>query len=187
MANNLKTASKKGFSLLATALAFIVFIGLVSWGPAPKTYSNRFISFSYPNKFKITDEEDGGDEYDLNCEYKGKYLAIINFSITTVSDAKGLDQESIDDILKNSIKTIRETLESNENYTDIECSSIKKATKGDNTGYEFIFSAKFMEFPIYGKSFITYSDGTLVVAVAQAENTDLMDQLNDIISSMKIK
>ena len=182
-----QTANKKGSTLLVIALAFIGIIGLVSWGPARRTYSNRFITFTYPDTFKITDEEDGGDEYDLCCEVKGDDLAIINFSMSESDDFLELDQDDRDLALKFGVMAMKEEIESNEYYSNIKCSNIKKVKKGSYTGFSFTFTAKLLITNIQGECFMTNKGATLVATVAQAETTNYMIQLNDIISTLTIK
>ena len=182
-----KTTNKKTSSFLMIALALVSIIGLVSWGPARKTYSNRFITFTYPDTYMITDEEDGGDEYDLCCELKGDDLSILNFSMSDAEDFLDLDQESKDLAFKFGVMSMKEKIENTEYYSGLKCSEIKKIRKGNYTGYGFTYTASVLSVKIQGECFMTCQGATLLATVAQAETTNYMSQLNEIISSIKIK
>ena len=179
-----RSASKRALSFLFVA---IVFIGLVAWGPTRKTYSNRFITFSYPDTYRITDVVDGGDEYDLCCEIKGDDLATINFSMTDSEDFLYLDQDEKDMALKYGAMSMKEEFTGNDYYSGLKCTEIKKIKKGNYTGFGFTFTATVITLKIQGECFITCHGATLLATVAQAETTNYMSQLNEIISSIKIK
>ena len=182
-----RSVSKRVLSLLIVAVVFIGAIGLVAWGPARKTYSNRFITFSYPDTYKITDEEDGGDEYDLCCELKGDDLSILNFSMSDAEEFLDLDQESKDLALKFGVMSMKEEIESTDYYSGLKCSEIKKIRKGNYTGYGFTYTATIIVIKVQGECFMTCQGATLLATVAQAETTNYMSQLNEIISSIRIK
>ena len=182
-----KTTNKKTSSFLMIALALVSIIGLVSWGPARKTYSNRFITFTYPDNYKITDVVDGGDEYDLCCELKGDDLSILNFSMSDAEEFLDLDQESKDLALKLGAMSMKEEFAGTDYYSGLKCTEIKKIKKGKYTGFGFTFTATVITIKIQGECFITCQGATLLATVAQAETTNYMSQLNEIISSIKIK
>ena len=174
-------------SVMMTVLLVVGFLGLcaftaVTW----KTYSNQYISFKYPDTYKITDEEVTSEGYDLCCELKSDDISMVQISIMDF-DEEDLDNDLKELALSIGAEAMKSEIENNELYRNVRCSSVEKVTKGRNTGYGLTFSATLMSFPIQGECFMAFSGDRLLALVMQAENASYLRELNQIAEGMVVK
>ena len=175
-------------NILKIAAVLIGFIGLCSFMAVTwKTYSNKYITMKYPDTYKITDEVEAGDEFDFCCEIKNDDLSMIQVSIVFFDDMDDLDDETKDLARSMGIEVMKDELLNNDTYENVSCSSIKKVTKGRNSGKGFTFTASIMDIPLQGEGFLAFSGNKMLFLIMQADNATYLGQLNEIAKGMVLK
>ena len=118
--NRKRMVSKRVSACLVAVLSIMGLIGLYAFMPYStenttiktdgvtgiaanwKTYSNSYLSFKYPDTYKITDEEQSEDSYELCCEIKGDDISMVQISVTEMGD----DMGDLDESLKQMVLTV---------------------------------------------------------------------------------
>ena len=161
--------------------------GLMSIADKWKTYSNSYLTFQYPDTYKISEEGKNGDSYELTCEIKGIDISMVQISVTDLEDADALTESIKDLSLTVGVTAAIEELKNNSFYKDFTNTEVKKVTKGCNTGFSSTYTASILGVPIQGECFMAFSGGRLLTLVAQAEDSKHMSELNQIVEGIRIK
>ena len=182
-----KTKNKKRSLLLMLAFA-IGFVSLcaftaITW----KTYSNKYITFRYPDTYKITDEEESENTYELCCEINNDDISMVQITITNMEGLSYLSEQDRRSALREGVKAMKEEVMGSGLYKNASCSEIKSVTKGNNSGYYFTFDATMFGIHVLGEAFMAFSGERMLVYVAQAENARYMSQLDDIVVGFRVK
>lgn len=199
------SVSRRVSTCLAAALFVVGILGFYAFMPYPngkasgkiaglmniadswKTYSNSYLTFKYPDTYKISDEEQEEDSYKLCCEIKGDDLSILNISVTEMGDMSGLSDSFRDLTLEMGVSAGLEELQNTSYYKNLVSTDIKKVTKGYYSGMSSTFTTTIFGVSVQGEIFMAYSGERLLTVVAQAENARYMSQLNQIVEGIKVK
>ena len=179
--------------ILKMAAVVIGFIGLCSFMAVTwKAYSNKYISFNYPDTYMITNEEMAEDECSLLCEIKGDRNTLSMVRIDIIDFEVELDKSTKEGAILKALSVLEDDLKDDdlgyyETYQNVVCSKAKAAKKGKYSGYSRTFTATLVGTPMQGESFMAFSGNKLLVLLFQADNKTHMDQLNRIVSGIKFK
>lgn len=177
-------------NILKMAIVVIGFIGLCSFMPAAwKTYSNKYITFKYPNTYKILNEKKSNGKLTLNCVYQGgNNISVINLGVIDY-EGSSTDLYGADFLFFES-GIVTKTLESmRENYQScgFSCSTIKNTTKGKYSGSSFTLSSSIEGLTIQGECFSAVSKKRALVVTLMYDDASLLSQLNQIVDGMVVK
>ena len=184
---------RKQKNILKMAAVVIGFIGLCSFVAVTwETYSNKYISFKYPDTYKIVDEEMTEEGCSLSCEIKGyrNTLSMVRIDIVVFEDE--WDDSTKETAILKALSRLEDNmkdddLEYYETYQNVVCSKTKAAKKGKISGYSRTFTATLVGTPMQGEDFLAFSGNKLLALFLSADNATHMDQLNQIVSGIEFK
>lgn len=149
-------------------------------------YSNEFISFEYPEDYKIADDIEYEGMIMSSCEIKGDDTSFLCITYYRNINANLLNDQD----LKSKLTEENDGLKTEDFYRNLKFSEMNKRTIGNSIGYLSNFTYVAYQVPprlIQGYNFVGISGSSYITIFTEAGNDKYMSELDDILSTLNVK
>lgn len=156
-------------------------LSLYSQGVA---FSWQWLRMSYPSDYVITDKEFDGESYNFCCEINNDDISMINFSLIKDALFTVLNKEEMIEVSMEGIDGIASDMR--KQYTNLTLGETKVNRNHRYACVYRTFTGKLFGILIYGKIVVLAHGDKYACLILQAETKSYMNELNEIVNTVRL-